>query len=91
MKVLGINGENYSRKYIVEIGHSELEEFLGKYYGKLDKLKAGEEVDLSVGMDFYKKTMDAVKTHRDFIQKNQEIVKILTDGFQILGRNEVEQ
>lgn len=49
MKIIGLaaNGD-----YIAIVGHSELEKSANKYYGKLEKLRVGEEFDLGKGYNF---------------------------------------
>lgn len=49
MKVIAKASES---RYICEVSHEELEKFLNKYYGKLQKLSVGEEVNLGQGYDF---------------------------------------
>lgn len=41
-----------AEKYLCEVSHQELEKFLGKYYGKLDRLDVGHEVNLGQGYDY---------------------------------------
>lgn len=50
MKVIGLTADRGT--YIVTITHSEIEKVMGQYYGKMDALKVGAEVDLGAGYDY---------------------------------------
>jgi hypothetical protein len=62
MKVLGIVD---SSTYLCEVGHSELEKSVDKYYGHLPKLKVGSELDLGLGYDFRSAIKEACKATVD--------------------------
>lgn len=49
MKVIGTGPDG---NYICEVTHTELEKLTDKYYGKLDKLKIGDAMDLGAGYNF---------------------------------------
>lgn len=49
MKVIGIDANG---NYIAVVAHDELEKLTEKYYGKLDKLRPGAEMNLGAGYDF---------------------------------------
>jgi hypothetical protein len=49
MKVIAKASED---KYLCEIKHEELEKFMDLYYGRMDRLAVGEEVDLAQGYNF---------------------------------------
>ena len=49
MKVLGLVNHDV---YLVQVSHTELEKVFDKYYGKLDKLRVGNELDLGAGYNF---------------------------------------
>jgi hypothetical protein len=85
MKVLGLSGQNYDKKYICEVDHEELEKFLGQYYGKMNKLEVGQEVDLGKGYDFARDAKDAFNSLQDVIDKNAKVLKAITDGVSFLG------
>jgi len=59
MKVIGIGSIN---KYICEVDHYELEKFLNLYYGKLDVLKIGKEIDLSAGYNHWNSIKSACES-----------------------------
>lgn len=48
MKVIGTTGSDY----ICIVSHAELEKVADKYYGKMEKLKIGDETNLGSGYDF---------------------------------------
>lgn len=63
MKVIGLSDSDY----ICVVNHTELEKLTDKYFGKLEKLKVGSELDLGEGYNFAsrieqtcKKMVDAV-------------------------------
>ena len=57
MKVIGLSGSDY----ICQIGHTELEKLTDKYYGKLDKLGVGSEMNFGGGYDFRRDIQQACK------------------------------
>lgn len=62
MKIIGVDGKG---DYIAVISHSEVEKVVNKYYGKLDKLSAGDDIDLGVGHNFrvdIKKTCESMES-----------------------------
>lgn len=48
MKVIAKNADGY----ICQVSHTELEKLTDKYYGKLDRLSEGAEMNLGAGYDF---------------------------------------
>lgn len=64
MKILARVGD----KYIAEISHAEVEKVLGRYYGNLQKLEPGEEMNLSTGYDY---TYDIQKACTAIIDANK--------------------
>ena len=84
MKVIGI-GEN--KTYICEINHTELEQFLNKYYGNLKRLEVGDEINLGKGYKFYADTKQALNETRTFIKANEKIIKTILDGITFLNTN----
>jgi len=57
MKVIGLSGSDY----ICQIGHTELEKLTDKYYGNLDRLGVGAEMNLGAGYDFRSDIQKACK------------------------------
>lgn len=47
--------------YICSVSHDELEKFMGMYYGKLERLEVGEELNLGLGYDFATRIESACK------------------------------
>lgn len=62
MKVLG---KSSGDTYIVQVSHTELEKVFEKYYGKLNKLDAGVEMNLAEGYDFRDDIKRACNEMRD--------------------------
>ncbi len=90
MKVIGKTEKNY----ICEVSHTEIEKFLNQYYSdpRLSRLKIGEIVNLGKGYDWCRDTESALRETKTFIEKNKKIVKIIMEGFSILGElSEKEQ
>jgi len=48
MIVIGTNDQGY----ICQVGHTELEKLVDKYYGNLLKLRVGDTMDLGAGYNF---------------------------------------
>lgn len=80
MKVIGIANDTYQAEYICTVTHNELEKFLALYYGKMQKLKIGEAVDLGKGYDYAGQIADAMKKTQDFVQANQTVVTAILNG-----------
>lgn len=59
MKVIA---KAHETTYICEVSHSELEKFMNLYYGKMNKLVVGQEVNLGQGYDFSERIEAACKT-----------------------------
>jgi hypothetical protein len=61
MKVLALVDRE---TYLCEVKHKELEKFLNLYYGKLEALKVGSEVDFGKGHDFHDDAINAMRRTR---------------------------
>lgn len=85
MKVLGFVGERRD-SYICEVSHSEIEKFLGMYYGRKDKLNIGDEVNLGCGYDHESKINSGVKKMEDLIQSSIEITEAISQGKKLVRR-----
>lgn len=81
MKVLGKTGSGY----IAQIEHSELERFLNLYYGKLNPLKVGDEMDLGRGYEFDADVRCALRKTQEFIEAHQPVINALMDGLKVLS------
>jgi len=66
-------------KYICEVSHDELEKFLNQYYGKLDKLSVGQEVNLGQGYDFSARIEQACKNMTEAMRSFDSARKTMTD------------
>lgn len=61
MKIIGIAGD----KYIAEVSHTEIEKVMDKYYGNLEKLKAGDDLDIGEGYNFRREIEAACRSMLD--------------------------
>ena len=84
MKVLG----EMPGGYICEVGHTELEKFLGQFYGKLKSLKVGQAVDLGRGYDYNEDIVHALDQHREFVDSHQKIIDGINKGITFLRAEE---
>jgi hypothetical protein len=48
--------------YICEVSHTELEKFMDKFYGNMNKMQVGEEINLGQGYDFSVRIESACKS-----------------------------
>lgn len=62
MKIIGIDEGG---RYICTVEHSELEKVADKYYGHLQKLRAGQEFNLGAGYDFRSDIKQACQSMAD--------------------------
>ena len=84
MKVIGkIDAD----MYICAVSHTEIEKFLNLYYNKLERLKTGDEVDLGKGYNFRQETERALKTTREFIESNKEVIEAIISGISIMAKD----
>lgn len=82
MKIIGKAAE-YGDEWICTVTKSELEKFLGLYYGKMPPIKTGDVIDLGRGFDHASQICSAMKTTREFVQANQAIVTAIMQGMSI--------
>lgn len=75
MKVIG-NGDGC---YICEIQHTELEKYLNRYYGRLNLLHIGEEIDLAreyqlseLAKEQYNRTKELIETNKKVLEWYRE-------------------
>ena len=80
MKVIGFTGDN---KYLCEVSHDEIERLLNLYYGKRERLKANEEIDLGRGYDFARDIADSMKQTREFVGSHQKIISAIVKGLSL--------
>lgn len=85
MKILGITGK-CNDEYIAQVSHRELEQFLNLYYGKLNRLKVGEAVDLGVGYNFAKDIENAFQKTKEFIEGHEKIINTIARGTILVGK-----
>lgn len=72
-----------STTYLCEIQHTEIEKFLGLYYGKLRELQVQQVVDLGKGYDHAAEIASAMRKTQEFVQANQTVVTAILNGLRI--------
>jgi len=82
MKVLAKTADG---TFICEVNNTEVEKFMGKYYGNMKKLEAGQSIDLGAQHDFEYTTRQALEKTQAFIEANGEVIKAITDGIKIIN------
>lgn len=82
MKVIG---EGLGGKYLCEIDHTELEKYLGTYYGKTQRLKVGAEVDLGRGYDYTTKIERAFEDTQKFVKSHKSTIDAIMSGLTVLS------
>lgn len=90
MKVIGFTYNGSSPTYLMEVNHSELEEFTNKLYAqekeeRLFPLKIGDEFDLGEGYDFHGKVKDLISDIRPLINKSEKHISTLMNGLKVLS------
>lgn len=81
-KVIGTAGD--SEIYIMEVEHRELEKFMGLYYGKMDRIKVGDVVDLASGHDHAGDIREAFAKTQAFIEANAKTINAINNGLTVL-------
>lgn len=79
MKVIGETNNGY----IAEFSKTEIEKFLGLYYGKMDKIIIGDEIDLGKGHDHHTDICRALTDTQEFIKSHEKIVNAIISGLNI--------
>lgn len=80
MRIIGKGGGDF---YIAMINHTELEKFLGLYYGNMKRLEVGSDVDLGKGYDYAADIQSAMKKTSDLITSNQSVIAAIMNGLTI--------
>lgn len=83
MKVIAVKNNN---KYLCEINHTEIEKHQNLYYGKLEKLKEGDEIDLGAGHDFASDARDTLNKTAGFFSANKKMIETITAGINVFRR-----
>jgi len=81
-KVIGTAGSKST--YIMEVGHDELEKFMGLYYGKMDKMDVGDVIDLGSGYDHAGDIKEAFAKTQAFIEANAKTINAINNGLTVL-------
>jgi len=87
MKILGISENG---KYIAEVTHTEIEQYLDLYYGHLEKLSVGKEIDLGNGYKHYENTKRALEKTQDFFKANIENINAITNAMLLTSKKETK-
>ena len=66
-------------RYICEVSHEELEKFFSQYYGKMEKLSVGQEVNLGQGYDFAARIESACRSMADASREFGRAQSVMTD------------
>jgi len=74
-----------SKKYICEVSHEELEKVTDKYYGKLEPLKVGSEMDLGMGYNFKVAIADSCRQMSNAMESFQHSKDMLLMFAKIVG------
>ncbi|MCK5604605.1 hypothetical protein KAR91_22140 [Candidatus Pacearchaeota archaeon] len=85
MKVIGTGVDG---KYICEVSHTEIEKFQNLYFGKVERLSIGDEVDFGAGYDFSSDIQSAFQKTKAFLEANGEIVNAIMNGLTVTGPKE---
>lgn len=86
MKVIAKASES---KYLCEVSHEELEKFMDKYYGKLDRLSVGHELNLGQGYDFAGRIEDACRRMEEAMKAFDNAQKVMTAyALAVAGRSQ---
>lgn len=91
MKVIGMTGERSGSEYICTVSHTELEKLTDKYYGKLENLKVGDEMNLGAGYEFRSSIAHACKTMLDSMQAFETAKGTLTRFARMVAEHEEKQ
>lgn len=81
MRVLGTTKD--SKTYLCEVHHSEIEKFLGLYYGNLKEVKVGDDINLGKGYDHASEIKQAMEKTREFVKAHQGTVNAIINGLRI--------
>jgi len=87
MKIIGISQGPRDGQYIAIVSHAEIEKFLNIYYGRMENLKVGDEINLGKGYDFFKQTIEALGTTKKFIEQNKSVIDTIFTGISIMGND----
>lgn len=85
MKVIGMTGER--DEYLAIVTHTELEKVADKYYGKMNKLRVGDEIDLGAGYNFADRIHAAATGMSDSIKAFRRAQDTLMEFSIMVARN----
>lgn len=75
MKVIAKASES---EYLCTVSHSEIEKFMGKYYGDMTRLQVGQEVNLGLGHDFSGRIEQACKSMAQAMKDFESARSVMT-------------
>lgn len=81
MKILGTTKD--STTYLCEVSHTEIEKYLGLFYGKMGMVKVGDVIDLGKGYDHASEIKQAMEKTREFVKAHQGTVNAIINGLRI--------
>lgn len=91
MKIIAVIPDSYKTKYIAEVSHEELCNYLDLYSYDTKTLKVDTEVDLGDGYTHWRKTEQALKKTQEFFNANIDNIKAITNAFTTLARKPNEK
>lgn len=77
-------------KYICEVSHEELEKFMNQYYGNLEKLSVGQEVNLGQGHNFAVRIEDACRKMSEAMKAFDDARKVMTSYAVVIANGNSE-
>lgn len=77
-------------KYICEVSHEELEKFMNQYYGNLEKLSVGQEVNLGQGHNFAVRIEDACRKMSEAMKAFDDARKVMTSYAVVIANGNTE-
>lgn len=77
-------------KYICEVSHEELEKFMNQYYGSLEKLSVGQEVNLGQGHNFAVRIEDACRKMSEAMKAFDDARKVMTSYAVVIANGNSE-
>ena len=84
MKVIAKSNDS---TYICEVSHTELEKFLDQYYGRMQKLSVGQEINLGQGHDFAARIESACKSMVEASRAFERAQSLMTDYALAVAKN----
>lgn len=77
-------GKTTTDTYLIEVHHGELEKFMNLYFNNMERLKVGDDIDLSKGYKFHEEIQAALKQSQAFIEANAKTINAINNGLLVL-------